>query len=108
MATTEDIEKIKLLDQVFRSVSVDDIKSIFSADLIVDKLKSTEIITGPILSAIQDISMIRLEIATLRADHTMLKEDFRTALRAIQALSMPPVVPYSSDLQTLKSKYNVY
>ena len=110
MATTTDIEKIKLLDQVFRSLSVDEVKSILSADLIVDKLKGIENTSGPLLSAIQDLSMLQVEIITLRADHSMLKEDFRSVLKAMNTISAPitVVTPYSQDLQTLKSKYGVY
>ena len=106
--TNDDFEKVKLVDQVFRSLSLDEIKSILSADLIVDKLKGTENTTGPILSALQSISMLQVEIITLRNDHTMLKEDFKTALKVMQTLAMPPMPQYSSDLQNLKSKYGVY
>ena len=108
MTSTEDLEKIKLVDQVFKSLSLDEIKSILGADLIVNKLKGTDTTPGPILSSIQDLSMLRVEIATLRADHTMLKEDFKMALRAIQTLSAPHVPYYSAEMQTLKSKYGVY
>ena len=104
---TDDLEKIKLIDQVFKSLSLDDVKSILSADLLVGKLKAHDNSTGTILGAFQELSMLRVEMMTLRADHTMLKEDFKTALRAMQALSIP-VAPYSPDLQNLKSKYNVY
>jgi hypothetical protein len=108
--TNDDIEKIKLVDQVFRSLSLDEIKSILSADLIVDKLKGTENSTGPILSAIQNLSMLQVEIIALRSDHIQLKEDFKSALKVMQTLSIPimPATPYSSELQTLKSKYSVY
>ena len=108
MTTIEDIEKIKLIDQVFRSLSVDEIKSILSADLIVDKLKGTESGTGPILSTLQSVSMLQVEISSLRSDHIVLKEDFKTALKVMQTLSQPTIPQYSSELQNLKSKYGVY
>ena len=110
MNTVEDLAKIKLFDQVFRSLSLDDVKSILSTDLVVDKLKGEEITTGPILSAIQSISMLQVEIITLRNAHDELKRDFMQALKAIQTLTTPmlPVAPYSQELQTLKSKYSIY
>ena len=106
--TNDDLEKVKLVDQVFRSLSLEEIKSILSADLIVDKLKGTEHGTGPILSALQSLSMLQVEILTLRADHTMMKEDFKTALKVMQTLSQPTIPQFSSELQNLKSKYNIY
>ena len=106
--TNDDLAKIKLFDQVFRSLSLEEIKSILSADLIVDKLKGTEHGTGPILSALQSLSMLQVEILTLRADHTMMKEDFKTALKVMQTLSQPTIPQFSSELQNLKSKYNIY
>ena len=106
--TNDDLEKVKLVDQVFRSLSLEEIKSILSADLIVDKLKGTENGTGPILSALQSLSMLQVEILTLRADHTMMKEDFKTALKVMQTLSQPTIPQFSSELQNLKSKYNIY
>ena len=106
--TNDDLEKVKLIDQVFRSLSVEEIKSILSADLVVDKLKGTENGTGPILSALQSLSMLQVEILTLRADHTMMKEDFKTALKVMQTLSQPTIPQFSSELQNLKSKYNIY
>ena len=106
--TNDDLEKVKLVDQVFRSLSLEEIKSILSADLIVDKLKGTESGTGPILSALQSLSMLQVEILTLRADHTMMKEDFKTALKVMQTLSQPTIPQFSSELQNLKSKYNIY
>ena len=108
--TNNDLEKVKLVDQVFRSLSLEEIKSILSADLIVDKLKGTEHGTGPILSAQQSLSMLQVEIITLRNAHDELKRDFMQALKAIQTLTTPmlPIAPYSQELQTLKSKYGVY
>ena len=106
--TNDDLEKVKLIDQVFRSLSLEEIKSILSADLIVDKLKGTEHGTGLILSALQSLSMLQVEILTLRADHTMMKEDFKTALKVMQTLSQPTIPQFSSELQNLKSKYNIY
>ena len=106
--TDDEREKIKLVDQVFKSLSLDEIKSILGADLIVDKLKGTENTTGPIMSAFQNLAMLQVEMLTLRADHNMLKEDFKTALKALNTLSMPAPAIYSNDLQNLKSKYNVY
>ena len=103
----DDMEKVKLVDQVFKGLSLDDIKLILAADLLVGKLKAHDNSPGPILSTIQDLSILQVEMMTLRADHTMLKEDFKTALRAMQALSTP-VAPYVPDLQSLKSKYGVY
>lgn len=106
--TNDDLEKVKLIDQVFRSLSLEEIKLILSADLIVDKLKGTEHGTGLILSALQSLSMLQVEILTLRADHTMMKEDFKTALKVMQTLSQPTIPQFSSELQNLKSKYNIY
>ena len=110
MSSIEDLEKIKLVDQVFNSLSLEEIKSILGADLVVDKLKGGDNKAGPILSALQNISMLQVEIMTLRNDHVQLKEDFKLALKVMQTLSTPmlPTIPYSQELQNLKSKYNVY
>lgn len=107
---TGDLEKIKLIDQVFNSLSLDDVKSILSADLLVGKLKAHDNSTGTILGAFQELSMLQVEMITLRADHNFLKEDFKVALKVMHTLSIPvtPMPTYSPELQNLKSKYNVY
>ena len=104
--TNDDIEKIKLVDQVFRSLSLDEVKSLLSADLTVDKLKGHDNTTGPIMSAFQDLSILRVEIVNLRIEHGVLKEDFKTALKVTHQMRMA-ITPYSTEFETLKSKYNV-
>lgn len=108
--TNDDLEKFKLVDRVFRSLSLDEIKSMLSADLIIDKLKGTDDGPGTIVSAFQELRVLRVEIMNLRIEHDILKEDFKAALKVIHTLSQPvmPIAPYSVELQTLKSKYGVY
>jgi hypothetical protein len=106
---TEDVRKIALIDQAFKALSEDDIKLIIGADLLVGKLKAHNDSAGIILESLQELCIIRSEIKTLHTAHEMLLSDFKSALRVMHTLSMssqPPV--YSSDLHTLKSKYNVY
>lgn len=107
---TEDLEKIKLIDQVFKSLSLDDVKSILGADLLVGKLKAHDNSTGTILGAFRELDMLQVEMMTLRSDHIMLKEDFKVAIKAIQTLStlVTPMPRYSPELHNLKSKYGVY
>jgi hypothetical protein len=105
--TNDDIEKIKLVDQVLSSLSLDEIKSMLSADLIVDKLKGNQNSTGMILSALQSLAMLQVEIMTLRTDHIQLKEDFKAALKVTHQMRMA-MTPYSTEFETLKSKYSVY
>ena len=107
---TDDFEKIKLIDQAFKSLSLDDIKSVLSADLLVGKLRAHDNSEGTILKTFQELSMLQVEMITLRMDHSLLKEDFKTALKIMQTLSIPvtPIPAYSPELQNLKSKYGVY
>ena len=108
--TSDDLKKFKLVDQVLGSLSLDEIKSIFSSDLIIDKLKGVDNGPGPIASAFRELGVLRVEIMNLRIDHGMLKEDFKAALKAINTISQPvmPIALYSAELSTLKSKYSVY
>jgi hypothetical protein len=105
---TEDLEKIALIDQVFKSMTLDDIKVLFSSDLLVGKLKAHDNSTGVLVGTLQELSILRMEIATLRAELTSQKIDFAAALRVMNTLSLPTPPLYSPELQTLKSKYGVY
>ena len=108
MAQEYNIEKIRLVDQVFNGLSLDDIKYILSADLVVNQLKAHDNSPGPILGLFQEVGMLQTELVMLRGELSVLKADFVTALRALNTLSMPSVPQYSSELQSLKSKYGVY
>ena len=105
---TEDAEKIKLLDQAFKSLTLDDVKSVLSADLLVGKLKAQDNSPGPLIGALQELSILQVEIVMLRNELNSQKADFVTALKVLTTLSNPPAPYYSSDLQNLKSKHGIY
>lgn len=47
MADDTNLEKIKLLDQIFQVLSLDDMKQIASCDLVVSKLRGDNVARGP-------------------------------------------------------------
>lgn len=108
MVSEADLEKIRLVDQAVKSLSIDDIKLLLNADLIVGKLKSQDNKPGIILNLFQEFNILQTEVLMLRNEVTNLKSDFMQALRALNTLSLPSTPIYSQDLQNLKSKYNIY
>lgn len=81
--SNDDLAKAKILDCVFSSMSIDEIKSEFGADLIVDKLKGVEFKDGPIVNALTELQELQSYAIKTELDLQLLKSDFLTLLRVM-------------------------
>jgi len=101
----EQHEKIRLLDKLFDSMSVDQLRELSESEQIVARLKGTQQGTGIISQLISDSTTHTMETMNLRSELYTLKSDF-------QLLTKLMLKPYEynavNDAQSLKSKYNVY
>lgn len=103
-------EKLVILDSVITSMSLDEIKLVFGADMCVDKLKGVETPMGPLIKLVRDADWLSSEVMRLNDKVSTLQTDMKTLIRALEIESRPvtQVVTYNPDLQTLKSKYAIY
>ncbi len=106
MIRPEDLSKVMLIDQVLAGMTLEDVKSLLESDILVGKLRAHDNSPGVILSAMQDVSLLQMEIITLRSEYSALKNDFTQLIRAANTIATH--VPYSPELQGLKTKYSVY
>lgn len=100
-----DIEKLKLFDQLFTVLTVDEIKTAIGADLVVGKLRDCPQTQGPIMEMVDELISLRNETMTLRADLNAVKYDIFTITKLI---SKPYDANNYSDMVSLKTRHNVY
>lgn len=106
MADDTNLEKIKLLDQIFQVLSLDDMKQIASCDLVVSKLRGDNVARGPLLEMYQDSSRLNLEIMMLRTNLTNVVTDFQVLIRCLNKGMADSTA--TSDFYNLKTKHNIY
>jgi len=106
MSGNTTLEKIKLLDQIFQVLSLDDMKQVASCDLVVSKLRGDAILTGPLLEMYQTNLRFDAEIMMLRAQIESTKMDFQVLLRCLSKGMGDSNT--AGDFNNLKSRHGVY
>ena len=100
-----DIEKLKLFDQLFTALTVDEIKNAIGADLVVGKLRDCPTSQGPIMEIVDELVSLRTETMNLRSELMNYRSDMSTMLRCIGK-------PYESvsqnDMSSLRQRFGVY
>ena len=104
--TDEQLEKIALIDKFFGAMSVEDLKEITETEVVVAKLKGTNQHPEIFKRLIYEHDMYAMELMTLRNDVVVLKSDFQTLLKSLNATIFN--VPYNNDFQNLKNKHSIY
>lgn len=102
----DDLAKIKIIDQAFSSLSLDDVKTIFGSDIIVDKLKGVQEREGPLAQAAKELQNAAMDIIAIRSECTMLKMDIQTLVRCLNKGMGDPSM--SSDFSSLKQRHGIY
>ena len=103
----DDLAKIKIIYQAFNVVSLDDIKTIFGADIIVSKLKDhPEKGDGPLAQAARELQSVASDIATIRIECQCLKTDITELIRCLSAGMGDSYT--ANSFSTLKSRYGIY
>lgn len=92
--TTEQYQKIEILDKVLSGITVEDIKDMAGCDLIASKLKDSY---GPML-----LSQLFSEINTMQGELMSLKSDFGTNLKCLNKGMGDP------SFHNLKNKHSFY
>ena len=105
--TNDQLEKIDLLDALFGALDVIQIKELAESEQVVAKLKGTNLNPGLLKKLVQESEHHSVEMMRMNSDISILKSDVQTLIRAVNTLASIPV-PYSQDLQNLKSKYGIY
>ena len=102
-----DREKLKLLDIIFGSLSVEDISAYASSDMIVSKLKGTSDPSVRHLSCLfNEFTVLQNEVDVLRSETASLKNDMRTLVSCLNA-GIGNQQSYS-DFYTLKQRHGMY
>ena len=100
-----DIEKLKLFDQLFSALTVDEIKNAIGADLVVGKLRDCPTSQGPIMEVVDEITSLRTETIKLRSELNSLRDDIQILVKLV---NKPYDVNATHDMNTLKIRHGVY
>lgn len=102
----DELEKIKIIDRAFTALSLDDVKQLFGADVIVDKLKGVPDRVGPLAQAAIELQNTAAEVSMLKSDVTSLKTDIQALIRCLNRSVGDPM--NASDFNSLKSRHGIY
>ena len=97
--TTEQQLKIELLDKLFGSADLEQLKEITESKMVVARLKGTE--GNPMI-----LRKLIEENQILSADIINLRNDFKDLIKVLNNTLF--TVPYSSEFQSLKNKSGIY
>ena len=98
-----DISKLKLIDQEFSALTLEQITDIFSSAITVDKLKGVTCPNGPLIQAVIELSTARADIDRLSADCMALRTDMTALLRFING-----GMNERSQFDNLKMRHSIY
>ena len=104
MFNSDQFQKLELIDTIFESLNIEELRKIAESELIVGKLKGVAPST-PLKDLYFQHAELQNRVSSLEAQLSSLQYDF-------QLLTKTVLKPYDyssqSDVQTLKSKYNIY
>lgn len=106
--TDADKEKIKLLDDIFRTIPVDVIRKWAEADKVVEVLKgsATPISSGIILQVFDDNIRMNSQLIQLQTDLYGLRSSVQTMVKIMNRAQFDPT--NVSDIQQLKYSLGIY
>jgi hypothetical protein len=103
--TSEQIEKVRLLDKMFDSLGIEQLRELSESEQIVARLKGTQENSNVLTKLINDNIQHSADLMNLRSELYTLKSDF-------QVLTKLMLKPFEynaiNDAQSLKSKYGIY
>lgn len=108
--TQEETEKIKIIDKIFSSYTVSELKQQFGEALTVEVLSGVPIPLGFFQMVIDNHNRLQTEFYSCNSQVMMLKNDMKDLIKAVDILSRPPTyyTHANPELQNLKSKNNIY
>jgi len=102
----EQLEKINLIDKLFASIGIDQLKQLVESEQIVSRLKGTEDNPQLLLTLIHERDILITDNIRNKNDILALKTDFQTLVKVLQTDVFTP--RYNQDFNNLKSKHGVY
>jgi hypothetical protein len=107
--TDDMLQKISLLDRFFGAMSVEQLTEFTESEQIVARLKGTDQNPGLLAKLVKENEQHSTDLIKMNSEITVLKSDLQYLIRSVNTLSLASIqMPYSQDLQSLKSKYNIY
>jgi hypothetical protein len=101
----EQTEKLQLIDVLFSSLSVDQLKEIAESEKIVAILKGTDSSISVLSKLINEFNTVQMEASVTKNEVMSLKSDLHVLIKLV-------FKPYDhssyGDSSALKSKYGVY
>lgn len=105
MLTEDQIRKLELVDILFESLDVEELKKLAETELVVDRLKGTSVSRTPLKDLYYQHTELQKRVTSLQGELSSVQYDIQLLVRTV-------LKPYDytsqSDVQTLKSKYHVY
>jgi len=101
----EQIEKVQLLDSLFNSLTIEQLKEITESDRIVAILKGRNEKSPFIQKLINEHDILAIEISSLKSEIAILRNDLHVLIKLVLK---PNDYNSHSDASALKGKYNVY
>jgi hypothetical protein len=102
----EQLDKINLLDKIFASMDVEQLKQIAESEQIVSRLKGFEDNPQIILNLVHEYDTMKLDLMNAKAELVGLKSDFQALLKVLHSDVFTP--RYNMEFNNLKNKYGVY
>lgn len=104
--TNEQLEKIKLLDVLLDSMSLEDLKKMSEASIVMSKLKGTNQSTDTIGRLITEHNSMYSDLKSLSIQLAVVQNDFQSLLRSLNQTVF--TAPFNGEFNSLKSKYGTY
>lgn len=105
MFTTEQMEKLRMIDQFFDAFSVEEFKELVEREEVVARLKGKATTNNPLTNLVLQHQVMKSQIMVLQGELSSLRYDLGQLVKVI-------VKPYDyntpSDINNLKTKHNVY
>jgi len=106
IVTNSDLEKIKILDTLFASLNVDDLRELAEKEEIIARLKGADSSVGVISSLVNEHQHLTHESMNLRIEIEALRSNLQELIRVLDKTVFSP--PNNYEFYNLKSRLGAY
>ena len=104
--TNDQLQKIDLLDTLFGSLSVAQLKELTEQECVASKLRGDNTNPGILRGLIRDNEYMTVDIMNAKAEIGVMKSDFQQLLKILDTTLFAPI--YNNEFHSLKQKHNIY
>ncbi len=104
--TNDQVIKIEILDKLFSSLDVEQLKQLSESEQVVAKLKGTQPDSHILINLIREHDSMYVDLVNAKSELMGLRADFQSLLKVLHADVFTP--RYNMDFNTLKNKYGVF